>query len=529
MPINKLLSFRIKSISLLILILLFLHQTLDAQYKNIKVGDAVSSMEPQECSIVISPFNTNNIMAAANRNNYYYSTDAGLSWKHGFVQSPYGVIGDPGVLAGADGKFYYFHLVNDLSRVVCHQQNSIGSSWNEGTFTGVNGSKQNDKDWGAINVKNNYLYLTWSQFDRHGSINTRDSSVVQLSRSTDEGVTWSAPINISNKKGDAQGGNYSAHAPMPTIGPNNDVYVTWMGPNGLMFDKSTDAGLTWLNKDINVTPYHINWLVFNIPGVQRTPGFPIISCDISGRKYNGNIYICWSDQNSGSRDTDIWMCKSTNGGINWSQAKRVNYQDDSAGAHQFFPWITVDQVTGYVYCIFYDRSGYTDNKTDVTMAYSKDGGETFTSVKISQSPFVPLQSDFIGDYIGISAHNNIVRPIWTRVDNGIHSLWTALVDMPVNVESEDQKALPTNFEIVFAYPNPFNPSTKIQYSIPKEGNVCVKVFDLLGKEIAILENNFKNAGIHQVNWEPKEITSGTYFVNIQFENRVKTEKIIISK
>ncbi|MGE5499036.1 MAG: T9SS type A sorting domain-containing protein, partial [Syntrophothermus sp.] len=443
--------------------------------------------------------------------------------------SPYGVSGDPVILAGADGKFFYFHLVNNLSRVVCHKRNSIGEAWTQETFTGVNGTKQNDKDWGAITLKNNYLYLTWAQFDKHGSSNPLDSSVIQLSRSTDAGASWSLPVNISNRKANAMAGNYSNHAPMPAVGPGSEVYVTWMGPEGLMFDRSTDDGLTWLNKDINVTPYHIDWLTFNVPGVQRTPGFPVIACDLSGGRFNGNIYISWADQRSGSGNTDVWMCRSADGGLNWSAAIRVNQMDENQGTHQFFPWLTIDQVTGFLYIVYYDRSGYKDNRTDVTMASSQDGGTTFSYTRISATPFISTQADFIGDYIGISAYNKMIRPVWTRVDNGSHSLWTAIIGQLPDTGGENGKTVPSEFRIVSVYPNPFNSSAKIQYTLPEDGFVSLKIYDPLGKEILTLVNGFLAAGSYETDWKAEDAVSGAYLIRLQSGSLSRSQKAVLLK
>jgi hypothetical protein len=91
--------------------------------------------------------------------------------------------------------------------------------------------------------------------------------------------------------------------------------------------------------------------------------------------------------------------------------------------------MTVDQLTGYVYCVFYDRRAYSDHKTDVWLAVSKDGGQTYQNIKISDKPFEPEEKTFFGDYNHISAHNGMVRPIWTRLEGGMLSVWTALIQI----------------------------------------------------------------------------------------------------
>jgi hypothetical protein len=94
--------------------------------------------------------------------------------------------------------------------------------------------------------------------------------------------------------------------------------------------------------------------------------------------------------------------------------------------------MTVDQVTGYVWCVFYDRRNYafTDISTDVYAARSTDGGRTFQNFRLSQSPFLLSGQVFIGAYTNITAHNNVVRPVWTHMDNRQTSVWTALSHRP---------------------------------------------------------------------------------------------------
>jgi len=115
----------------------------------------------------------------------------------------------------------------------------------------------------------------------------------------------------------------------------------------------------------------------------------------------------------------------------WSKPLRIN--QDEAGTHQFFPWMAIDQTNGNIYIVYYDRRDYDDLHTDVYLAYSFDGGNKFSEIKISETPFVPDASKFFGDYTNIDAHGGIITPIWTRMDNGRTSVWTAIIkesDLP---------------------------------------------------------------------------------------------------
>jgi hypothetical protein len=90
--------------------------------------------------------------------------------------------------------------------------------------------------------------------------------------------------------------------------------------------------------------------------------------------------------------------------------------------------MAVDPTTGYVYIVYYDRSAYDDAQTDVYIAYSVDSGASFKNVKISEKPFTPIADVPFGDYINISASEGIVTPVWTRMDDGKTSIWTAVIN-----------------------------------------------------------------------------------------------------
>lgn len=79
------------------------------------------------------------------------------------------------------------------------------------------------------------------------------------------------------------------------------------------------------------------------------------------------------------------------------------------------------------------------------------------------------------------------------------------------------------------YPNPFNSSTKISYSLPRAGRVRVSIFNLIGEQKDVLINQFQNAGIHNLHYNSKKISSGVYLVRLEFEKRVAYKKIIVLK
>ncbi len=409
---------------------------IQAQYKNILIDDKQDGYGPCEPSIIINPKNPKNIIAGSILNRVHTSRDGGKTWKNTVLTSKtHGVFGDPCLLADKQGNIYYFHLSDPsgkgwadasiLDRIVCQKSTDGGKTWNEGAGIGKNGIKDQDKEWAAFCPKTGNVYMTWTQFDVYGSKNTKDSTHILFSSSTDKGETWSLPTRINQIGGDCIDDDKTVEGAVPCVGLNGEVYVAWAVNDKIYFDYSTDAGKTWQNQDIIATDNPEGWTI-DIPNISRANGMPVTGCDLSEGKHKGTIYINWSDQRNGKDDTDVWLIKSTDGGKAWTKPKRVN--DDPAGKHQFFNWMAVDPITGHIHIVFYDRRAYSDTQTDVWLATSTDGGETFKNEKISEKPFKPNGITFFGDYNNISAYKGIVRPIWTRLDGTKLSVWTAIIN-----------------------------------------------------------------------------------------------------
>lgn len=397
-------------------------------YQNVMIGDKKSPNEPAIC---LDPKHPERIVASSNIANMYYSQDTGATWTSSIQKSEYGVWGDPAIVVDTNGYFYHFHLSNPtegswIDRIVCQKSTDGGKTWEGGTYTGLNGDKDQDKHWPIVDPATNNIYVTWTQFDKYNSKSAADDSNILFSASKDGGETWSVPKMINQVPGDCLDDDNTVEGAVPAVGPNGEIYVSWAGPEGIVFDVSKDMGRTWKKKDIHVGDFPGGWNM-DIPGIMRSNGMPVTVCDLSKGPNRGTIYINWADQRNGEADTDIWTCFSKNGGKSWSAPVRVN--DDAPGKQQFLPWMAIDQATGYLYVVFYDRRDYEDEKTDVYLAVSKDGGKSFQNIKISNEPFLPVKRTFFGDYNNITVYNGIVRPIWTRMDNGKTSIWTALINM----------------------------------------------------------------------------------------------------
>jgi len=119
----------------------------------------------------------------------------------------------------------------------------------------------------------------------------------------------------------------------------------------------------------------------------------------------------------------------------------------------------------------------------------------------------------------------IQNPIGSMPDIGAYE---SPLSNPVGVE-ENEIGHPTEYALFQNYPNPFNPSTTLRYQIPASSFVTLKVYDVLGSEVATLVNEEKSVGSYEVEFSATAIPSGVYFYRIQAGNYLETKKMILMK
>jgi len=501
----------------------------DIMAQNIQITNSGYLDEP---AIMMDPNNTDIIVAGSNTNFYYTSTDGGNTWNADTLTSTYGVWGDPVIDVDTSGNFYFTHLSftsgggNPTDRIVCQKSMDSGSTWSNGSYIGLNGTKKTqDKPWTIVDRNNNNIYMTWTEFDTYGSSAPSDSSRILFSKSVDQGITWSAPLKINVVNGNCIDGDNTVEGAVPAVGPSGEIYVAWAGPNGIVFNRSNDKGDTWLTNEIPIDPMPGGW-DFYIPGLYRANGLPITKCDLSGGLNHGTIYVNWTDQRNGINNTNVWLSKSTDSGNTWSVPVRVN--DDTSNKHQFFTWMDIDQTNGHLYFVFYDRRNHTDNQTDVYLAISSDGGLTFVNRKISDTPFIP-NGTFIGDYNNIVAHNDIIRPIWTRFDSGIRSIWTNVSDLNtiLNIQEDNNEGHSKDINL---YPNPTNNRSYISFKLHELSSIKLELIEQNGRLISNIINNKKmDYGNHiiPIYTNNFNLSPGTYYYRLSINGKTKTLKTIL--
>jgi hypothetical protein len=350
---------------------------------------------------------------------WYNSFDGGTTWNGSYHGAGTDNDGDPAACINISGRYFVGYITSAGHQGVSYSDNH-GTTWTP-VIACPAGNAFNilDKNhlWVDDSPSSTYqgnIYDAWMHTD----------SQIHVCRSITNGTTYETDISIS------AGTNAGSHNQGVNIktGPNGEVYCAWAvydswpsDEKAIGFSKSMDGGVTW-----NTATRIIN----NIKGIrnsgsltqnQRSNSFPSMACDISNGPHRGNLYIVWPNVgipgvNTGS-GCDVYMIRSTDQGATWSTPMRIN-QNAPDGKDHYFPWITCDQANGYVSVVFYDGRNVPANQVETYMAYSTDGGSTFSDMKVSDVSFTPapipnMASGYMGDYLGITAYNGRVYPTWT--------------------------------------------------------------------------------------------------------------------
>jgi hypothetical protein len=158
-----------------------------------------------------------------------------------------------------------------------------------------------------------------------------------------------------------------------------------------------------------------------------------------------------------------------------------------------------------------------------------------TSIETGTAPFTGTYrpsntlSGFNG--FGINPNGYWVLKIHDNAtfDTGVLKAWCITVAYYTFVGGIQTINIPNYYALGQNYPNPFNPSTRIQYAIPKAGYVQLTVYDILGRETVTLVNEFKNPGVHTVDFNASSLSSGIYFYKIESGSFTDTRKMLLVK
>jgi predicted acyl esterase len=132
--------------------------------------------------------------------------------------------------------------------------------------------------------------------------------------------------------------------------------------------------------------------------------------------------------------------------------------------------------------------------------------------------------------------NPFVLPVLVNSTNYINLNSSTYIDIPVKgaavlepTADNDINLNPDKFELAQNYPNPFNPATTINYSIPSAGNISLKIYDIAGREVASLVNGYMESGIHSINFNAQNLSSGIYFYKLSAPGFTEVKKMVLVK
>jgi len=419
------------------------------------------STSQSENSIYVNP---NDIENAVNSNNStsapgggidlyganaLHTYDGGETWTDDISGAGVDNQGDPVSLVNNNGRIFIGYIQNNGQAI--SYSDDQGVTWTAVQVANSPGGFGSLLDKNHMWIDNSTdsphegnLYNAWTIF---GGSNDGE---IGLAYSDNAGDSWSSTIVLSSN---LNAGNHNQGVNIST-GPNGEVYALWViydswpaDENALAFARSYDGGVTWESFRI----------LDNIRGIRnsgtgkdmRVNAFPCLEVDISNGIFSGNIYAVWTNTgvpgtNQGP-DVDVYMIRSEDEGNTWSDPVRVNQDEPNMGKKHYFSWITCDPVTGTLSTVFYDDRNVGGDALEVYCANSYDAGETWEDFKVSDVSFTPspipgLASGYFGDYLGISARNGNVYPVWTDNRTGtaltyVSPYQTSVLAAPVELEA----------------------------------------------------------------------------------------------
>lgn len=143
---------------------------------------------------------------------------------------------------------------------------------------------------------------------------------------------------------------------------------------------------------------------------------------------------------------------------------------------------------------------------------------------------------FVKPYTAFGNFNNsTIQGMWVlrcidmvNGNTGVLQGWGMRINNAVGI-AKNNNNIPERFMLYQNYPNPFNPTTLIGFDIPKDANVTVRIYDLIGREVQTVVNEFKKAGSYKFNFDASLLSSGSYFYEINAGDFRDTKKMVLIK
>lgn len=374
-------------------------------------------------------------------------------------------------------------------------------------------------------------------------------------KSTDGGINW----NFINNGLDPSDKNIMTIAVHPT-----NPQIVFIGTLNTGIYKTTDGGINWSSSSTGITVLDIRAIVFDhsnlqimYAGIQRGGIFKSTDGGSSWRQINYGIdpeasirSIVIDPTNSQIVYAGDWtsgVYRSTDAGNTWfhinsglrtravqrlvisSNGKYLYAGTQGEGvfrlvSEQLPPQINsvAPDTTDTIQIVKGDSLAFSVSAFDINDAqlnYSWYLQNTLIPNTATSSYLFKTKTLSLGDYNILSTVSNV---------NGIRRInWKIIVVNPTSVELGNE--LPIKFELYQSYPNPFNPSTTIRYSLPRDSKVKIEVYSLIGQKIKTVLDEIQNAGFHEIIFNGQFLSSGVYFYQISAGEFISAKKFILIK
>lgn len=330
----------------------------------------------------------------------------------------------------------------------------------------------------------------------------------KVMRTTNYGSTWTTIISRGFS-------NYG----QPLEMDQNNPSVYYFAPDGGGFYKSTNNGASFTEISNNY-PF-------------RSP------CDILVMWDSSNVVFV-GDGVTGSGQAIIF--KSVNGGVNWTSVRTVSSSETPSMCNGVFKQNEV-YATEWSGSNWYESVNYGDtwNVTYSTGFSGWGSGVCFEDPNTILIGNYGSQSAFTwndgGNYSTIGGLGGAGAGILVPEKNVILNMQTgSLYKLRVNYtvlttvnENINTSSVPASYELSQNYPNPFNPTTNIRFALPNSENISLKVYNQLGREVAVLAEGFRNAGSYEINFDASDLSSGIYFYKLITGSTSMTKKMMLVK
>ncbi|MHA2099077.1 MAG: T9SS type A sorting domain-containing protein [Candidatus Kariarchaeaceae archaeon] len=226
--------------------------------------------------------------------------------------------------------------------------------------------------------------------------------------------------------------------------------------------------------------------------------------------------------NNGSSPPDIYRTKYVNG--QYTIPENIGMSVNTDG-NEFNPYVDPDER--FLIFVTNRPGGY--GLHDLYLSSRNQDGTW--SDPINLGPEINSDQDDAAPYISPDGLYFFFNA-WKTGDLGYNPYWVdaqIVYNLITDVDEEINSEGPVTFQLYQNYPNPFNPTTKITYSIPERSFVSLKVYDVLGSEVASLVDEVKLTGEYLVEFEANGLTSGIYLYRLKTEDNVKSHKMVLIK